>query len=302
MTLSRVLRLVVASVAALVLLVDGAQARGSSRNRSNRNNRGRYRLIEGDDDSKTRREEERKKKREEEQRKKEEARKQKEQERKRAQEERKQAAEAKKREAAEKAKEKAAAKAKTKDKGTSEAAARKNDQQKEQEAAQLVEQAEAQFQEGELLPGVALLRQCLDDYGDTDAAKAADARLAQLIDHEKLGPMVLLGEAEELFGAQRYRKAWNKYSELLSRFPDSEQAAEASKRLAEIREGDLLSKTVYTEEELEDARFWLLVGNIHAENERLGEAKAAWRKVVEDFPGCPYAKQAEGQLTATRGS
>jgi len=302
MTLSRVLRLVVASVAALVLLVDGAQARGSSRNRSNRNNRGRYRLIEDDDDSKTRREEERKKKREEEQRKKEEARKQKEQERKRAQEERKQAAEAKKREAAEKAKEKAAAKAKTKDKGTSEAAARKNDQQDEQEAAQLVEQAEAQFQEGELLPGVALLRQCLDDYGDTDAAKAADARLAQLIDHEKLGPMVLLGEAEELFGAQRYRKAWNKYSELLSRFPDSEQAAEASKRLAEIREGDLLSKTVYTEEELEDARFWLLVGNIHAENERLGEAKAAWRKVVEDFPGCPYAKQAEGQLTATRGS
>ncbi len=302
MTLLRVLRLVVASVAALVLLVDGAQARGSSRNRSNRNNRGRYRLIEDDDDSKTRREEERKKKREEEQRKKEEARKQKEQERKRAQEERKQAAEAKKREAAEKAKEKAAAKAKTKDKGTSEAAARKNDQQDEQEAAQLVEQAEAQFQEGELLPGVALLRQCLDDYGDTDAAKAADARLAQLIDHEKLGPMVLLGEAEELFGAQRYRKAWNKYSELLSRFPDSEQAAEASKRLAEIREGDLLSKTVYTEEELEDARFWLLVGNIHAENERLGEAKAAWRKVVEDFPGCPYAKQAEGQLTATRGS
>jgi len=302
MRLSRVLRLVVASVTVLVLLVDDAEARGSSRNRSNRNRNdgGRYRLIEGDDDSKRRREDERKKKREEEQRKKEETRKQKEEERKRAQEEKKQAAEAKKREAAEKAKERSAAKAKAK--GTPKAAARMNDQQGEQEAAQFVEQAEAQFQEGELLPGVALLRQCLEDYGGTDAAKTADARLAQLLEHEKFGPMVLLGEAEEFFGAQRYRKAWNRYNELLSRFPDSEQGAEASKRLAEIREGDLLSKTVYTGEELEDARFWLLVGNIHAENERLGEAKAAWQRVVEDFPGCPYARKAEGQLTATRGS
>jgi len=302
MRLSRVLRLVVASVTVLVLLVDDAEARGSSRSNRNRNDRGRYRLIEGEDDSKRRREDERKKKREEEQRKKEEARKQKEEERKRAQEEKKQAAEAKKREAAEKAKERSATKAKAKAKGTPKAAARMNDQQGEQEAAQFVEQAEAQFQEGELLPGVALLRQCLEDYGGTDAAKAADARLAQLLEHETFGPMVLLGEAEELFGAQRYRKAWNRYNELLSRFPDSEQGAEASKRLAEIREGDLLSKTVYTEEELEDARFWLLVGNIHAENERLGEAKAAWQRVVEDFPGCPYARKAEGQLTATRGS
>ena len=298
MTLSRVLRLVVASVTVWVLLVDGAEARGSNRNNRNTNNGGRYRLIEGEDDSKTRREEERKKKREEEQRKKEEAKKQKEEERKRAQEEKKQVAEAKKREAAEKAKEKAAPKAK----GTPKAAAKKGDQQGEQEAAQLVEQAEAQFQEGELLPGVALLRQCLEDHGGTDAAKTADARLAQLLEHEKFGPMLLFGEAEELFGAQRYRKAWNKYTELLSRFPDSEQGAEASKRLAEIREGDLLSKTVYTDEELKDARFWLLVGNIHAENERRGEAKAAWQRVVEGFPGCPYAKQAEGQLTATRGS
>ena len=300
MTLSRALRLVVASVTVLVLLVDGAEARGSNRNNRNTNNGGRYRLIEGEDDSKTRREEERKKKREEEQRKKEEAKKQKEEERKRAQEEKKQVAEAKKREAAEKAKEKAAPKAKAK--GTPKAAAKKGDQQGEQEAAQLVEQAEAQFQEGELLPGVALLRQCLEDHGGTDAAKTADARLAQLLEHEKFGPMLLFGEAEELFGAQRYRKAWNKYTELLSRFPDSEQGAEASKRLAEIREGDLLSKTVYTDEELKDARFWLLVGNIHAENERRGEAKAAWQRVVEGFPGCPYAKQAEGQLTATRGS
>ena len=303
MKLSRMLALLVAC-AAVLLLAASAQARSSGRrstgNRNNQDRGGRYRLIEDDKDNKREREQERLKKQEEEKKKKAEEKREKADERKKAQEEKKKAAQAKRQEAAEKAKPKRETAGKAKDKGGK--AVAKKDDTSDQEAAQLHEQAEAQFEKGELLPGVALLRQCIAEHEGSDAAKDAEARLDQLLAHEKFGPMILHGEAEALFAAQRYRKALNKFGELVTAFPGSEQAAAAAKRLAEIREGDLLSKTVYTDEELKDARFWLLVGNIHRENERVGEAQAAWRKVAEDFPGSPFAKHAEGKLTVTRGS
>lgn len=300
MSLCRLRCSLVLAIAFLMVGAVSAEAR-SSRRRSdrNRNDRGRYRLIEGEDNRKDRREEERRKEREEERRRKEEEKKRQAEERKREAQEKKKAEQARKQAELQRQKtEREAAKARKPER----AAAKKDTEQNGQEAAKLYEEAEAQFAEGELLPGVALLRECIDEYEGTDGAKDAEARLTQLIEHEQTGPAILLGEAEELFGAQRYRHAHNKYNELLTRFPDSEQAAEAHQRLAEIREGDLLSKTVYTDEELEDARFWLLVGNIHHENERLGQAKDAWLRVIEQFPGCPYAQQAEAKIVETRGS
>ena len=53
---------------------------------------------------------------------------------------------------------------------------------------------------------------------------------------------------------------------------------------------------MYTEEELEDARLWFLAGSIHLENGRETEAKHSWRRVVEFYPGSPYAKRAESKL------
>ena len=305
MGLSRTVRLLFACGAALVLLAAAAEARGSRRrstNNRNNNRGGRYRLIDGEEDSQRKREEERRKKQEEEKKKKEEARRKQIEERKKAQEEKKKAAEEKKKAAAEQAKAKREARTAAKATGGKATAAKKSDDKSDEEAAKLYEEAEAAFEKGDLMPGVALLRQCIAEGDGTDAAKDAEARLDQLLGMQPYGPMIYLGEAEELFAGQRYRRAFNKFNELVTRYPDSEQAAEAQKRLAEIREGDLLSKTVYTDEELKDARFWLLVGNIHGENDRSGEAKAAWRKVVEDFPGCPYAKQAEEKLAAVRGS
>ncbi len=306
MRMPRVVAVLALCAAALAVLACPAAARGARRSNNNNNRRntegGRYRIISGDRET----DQDRRKRQQEEKRAKEQEQREAEREQKRAQQEKKKAAEQAKRDAAQQAKQRLAAKAKTtrtkpKAKGGKAKGAAKDDDQGEAEAAQLCEQAEALFEEGELLPGVALLRQCIGDYGGSDPAKGAETRLAQLLEHEKLGPMILHGEGEELFGSQRYRRAWSKFGELLDKFPDCEQAAAAAGRLAEIREGDLLSKTVYTDEELEDARFWLLVGNIHSENRRAGDALAAWRRVIEQFPGCPYAEQAEGKLVAARG-
>jgi TolA-binding protein len=169
----------------------------------------------------------------------------------------------------------------------------------EQDAAKLCDQAEKKFAEGKMetiLEGASLLQKVLDDYGSTEAAGKAEGRLEQLLAMPDLGSKILLAQANELFGAQRYRKAQNKFTELLDAFPDSPEAAEAKARLAEIRNGNLLEKTVYTEKELEDARLWLLAGNIHQENSRPGDAVSAWRKVTEQFPGCRYAKEAGEHL------
>lgn len=302
MRFSRLSSFLVVCGSALLLLAASVDARGSRNNNRNNNSNnsrgGRYRLIDDEADPRKKREEERKKKEEETQRKKEEQQKKKE-EAARKKAEAKQKQQEAQRKAAEQAKPRAEAKKKAK--GGEKAVAKKDDKSDEG-AGKLYEEAEGQFEEGQLLPGVALLRQCMEEFEGTEAAKQAEARLNQLLGMEPHGAMILHGEAEELFAGQRYRRALNKYNELLAQWPNSEQAAEAKKRVAEIREGDLLSKTVYSDEELKDARFWLLVGNIHHENARGGEASSAWRKVVEDYPGSPYAKHAEAKLAAVRGS
>jgi colicin import membrane protein len=170
---------------------------------------------------------------------------------------------------------------------------------KEAEAAKLCDQAEAKFADGKLesvLEGTQLLRQTINEFPGTEAAARAETRLEQLLANEAVGPAILAAEANGYFTAQRYRKAQNAYQELLQRFPNCEQAAEANQRLAEIRDGDLLSKTAYTQEELADARLWFLAGSIHLENARLADALSAWRKVIEDYPGCRYATEAAGRL------
>jgi len=176
----------------------------------------------------------------------------------------------------------------------------KTDEALEQEAAKLREKADAALGKGELLPCVKLYRQVLEEYDGTEAAKAAQQQLDLLLGTEPYGPMILAADADELFGAQRYRRAQNKYRELVQRFPTSEQATAARARLAEIVEKDLLSKSVYTEEELEDARLWFLAANIHLENGRRTEAASAYRKVIEDYPGCRFAAMAQERLPQAR--
>jgi len=302
----RVLGFLLGFIAALGLLVGTAEAR-SSRRRSNGDRRGYRRegLIS------RRSTEERERERQKDRRKAQEETRERAQERKKELLERKKAQEAKRKERAQQLRKEQQAKQKGRTKRTRTAqrtgkstgrAATKSDDAREKEAANLRQQAEAHFAKGELMPGVKLLRQMVEEYGGTQAAEGAEARLAQLIETEPFGQMILLEEGNEFFAAQRYRRAYNKYSALVERFPDSEQAAEARKRLEEIREGDLLSKSVYTPEELEDARFWLLVGNIRLENGRRQEAAAAYRTVIEEYPGCPYAQSAQEKLAAATKS
>jgi len=185
------------------------------------------------------------------------------------------------------------------------APAKKDDDAREQEAQKLRDQADKEFDKGTeegLLAGAKLLRQVLDGFDGTDAAASAQQQLDLLLSDEKLGPMILLAEAQEEFDAMHYRKARNKYKALLARFPKTEQGAEAKAKLAEIDANDLVRKSVYTDEELEDARLWLLSGNIHLENGRKPEAAAAYRRVIEEYPGCRFALMAEEKLPAARGS
>lgn len=180
----------------------------------------------------------------------------------------------------------------------------KADDALEQEAARLLAQANASFDQGTeagLLAGARTLREILANYDGTAAAAKAKEHLELLLKHQEYGPMILLAAAQEEFDAQHYRKARNKFQELLARFPNSAQAAEARAKLEEIEKNDLLKKTVYTDEELEDARLWFLAGNIHLENGRKAEAASAYRRVIEEYPGCRYAVMAEEKLPGTRG-
>ncbi|MBM4038350.1 MAG: tetratricopeptide repeat protein [Planctomycetes bacterium] len=288
-------------VAAFALFAPSAQAR-SSRNSSGRYGE-KYRLIEGDSDDAR----ERERKREEERRKREE-----EAAKKKAEAEAKKKADDAKRTAAAKPAAPAKPPAPAKPKPTTAArkpskpgTGAKTDDAREAEAAKLREQADKEFEKGNeegLLAGAQLLRQILTDYDGTDAAASAQQQMDLLLADEQLGPIILLAEAQEEFDAQHYRKARNKFQALVQRYPKSEQAAAARARLAEIERDDLLKKTVYTEEELEEARLWFLAGNIHLENGRKGEAAAAYRRVVEEYPGCRYAVLSEEKLPSAQGS
>ncbi len=181
----------------------------------------------------------------------------------------------------------------------------KTDEAREAEATKLLEQANAAFDQGTeqgLLTGVKSVRQILAEYEGTGAAAKAQEQLDLLLKNQDYGPMILLAEAQEEFDAQHYRKARNKFQELVQRFPNSAQAADGRARLEEIEKNDLLKKTVYTDEELEDARLWLLAGNIHLENGRKSDAASAYRRVIEEYPGCRFAVLAEEKLPTTRGS
>jgi len=272
--------------------------RSSSRSYGSRDSRsgGRYRVIDDQDES------EREQKAKEQAQKREEEKKAKAEEKKKAQEEKKAEAEAKK-QALEAKRQEALAKASQTPKtpaAKGEASSKADAEAKEKEAAALLAKAKEQFDNGELMGGVALLRQAIAEFGGAPSAESAERQLGYLMGQDQYGPAILLAEAEESFQAERYRRAQNEYIALLEKFPQSEQAAEAQKRLAEIQAGDLLSKTKYTEEELEDARLWLLAGNIHLENGRRTDALASYRKAIEGYPGCPYAQQAEGKVAALR--
>lgn len=281
------LRILLATVGLLWLAADTASALTRRRRDRDNDRGGRHRVIGEEDDDRDRREEERKKEREERRKAREKAR----QERERKEEEERKAREARReerRKQAQKEAEEAAARRR-------EAAAERKAEAKarEKEAAKLYGEAEAQLNEGNLLPGVKLLRQAVEEYPATPAADQAEQWLQHLMDQPQWGARIFLQEAEQAFEAQRYRRAQNRYLTLLERYPKSEQADAAKERLAEIEENDLLSKTKYTEEELEEARLWFLAGNIHLENGRRQEARAAYRKAIENYPGCRYAKQAE---------
>ncbi len=179
----------------------------------------------------------------------------------------------------------------------------KTNDAREQEATRLMAQATAELGKGTeegLLAGAELLREILAAYGGTDAAAIARQQLDLLLGDPKLGPMILLAEAQAEFDAMRYRKARNRFQTLAERYPDSEQAATARERLAEIERDGLLKKSLYTDEELEDARLWFLAGNIHLENGRKAEAASAYRRVIEEYPGCRFATLAEEKLPDTR--
>jgi TolA-binding protein len=301
MTASRLVTVLALALSALWLLADSAAARSSSSShRSSRSSNdrsgsdygGRHRVIEDID------QEEAQKKKEEEAKKQTEERKQKEDEKQKAAEEKKHQAEEKKKALQAKLKERTAPKATATAKKTDKPAslAKKTDAADEQKATQLLTQAGEKFEAGELMPGVVLLRQVIEEGGGTAAAEEARRWLDYLLSLEQHGPVILLADAEDAFNAQRYRKAQNLYSSLIEKFPKGEQSDAARKRLAEIEAGDLLSKTAYTKEELEDARLWLLAGNIHLENGRRDEALAAYRRAIEDYPGCPYAQQAAAKV------
>ncbi|MFP4057480.1 MAG: hypothetical protein ACLF0G_11480 [Candidatus Brocadiia bacterium] len=292
MKLPRLLVAALAGVLALSSLAAHAQARGRGRYE-----RGERRGLISGKTTQERQREERERQREEQRRKAEELREKREEERRAKAEKRKAEAQARALAAqkAQAARSQRPAARKPARKGGD---AAKDDEAAEKEAAQLLEEAEKQFAENQLVPGVQTLREVLADYGTTAAARAAQARLDQLMALESLGPAILLGEGHAFFDESRYHRALTKYAEVLERFPESDQAAEARARIQQIREEDLLSQTVYTPEELEDARLWLLVGNIHLENDRAAQAKSAYRKVLEHYPGCRYAEEAEEQLEA----
>jgi len=308
MRMTRLAATLVFSSAVLALAVSPAQARSSRTNRNR--DTGPYRLIDRDDDAA-------RKKKEDERKKQAEERKRIQDERRKQQDDARKALEAQRKASVEKAKQaqqarQKAAQAKAKAKATKKVAARKGGKkagkggktptgdEREEEAATLREDADKAFDKGELLPGVKLLRQIVDEYGGTDAEKSAESQLDLLLSQEPFGPMILLGEGEERFGEMRYRCARNKFAALVQRFPRSEQAEAGRKRLDEIRDNDLLSKSLYTDEEIEDARLWFLAGSIHLENGRRGEAVSAYRRVIEEYPGCRFAKMAEEKLAAAQ--
>jgi len=301
----------VVGVLALVVAAPSAALARSSRRTDRRNDnryRGPYRLISGQrgDDKKRQQQEEQKRKKllEEQKRLMEERQRQREEAIKRLEEMRKRALEAQKK-AAQSTARKPQPKKSTAAEKQGPGAQSQSAEEREQEAQQLVDEAFGQLQKGEpdaLVSAAKALRQVVNDYGGTPAAVKAEAQLDLLLTTEPFGPIILLGEGEEMFSAQRYRCAQNKYRALLQRFPDSEQAAKARERLAEIKENDLLSKSVYTDEELEDARLWFLAGSIHLQNGRRNEAIAAFRKVAEEYPGSRYAVMAKEKLETIRGS
>ena len=306
MRMTRLAATLVFSSAVLALLVSPAQARSSRTNRNR--DTGPYRLIDRDDDAA-------RKKKEDERKKQAEERKRIQDERRKQQDDARKALEAQRKASVEKAKQAQQARqkaAQAKAKATKKVAARKGGKkagkggktptgdEREEEAATLREDADKAFDKGELLPGVKLLRQIVDEYGGTDAEKSAESQLDLLLSQEPFGPMILLGEGEERFGEMRYRCARNKFAALVQRFPRSEQAEAGRKRLDEIRDNDLLSKSLYTDEEIEDARLWFLAGSIHLENGRRGEAVSAYRRVIEEYPGCRFAKMAEEKLAAAQ--
>lgn len=300
MTFLRPLAFLWALVGAFALLEATAQARSSRNNRNDRYG-GTSRLISGDSTDKAERErqrdEERKKKEEERNTKKDDTTKK---------PAAKPAAPAKPTTVA-----KPAAPAKPKPTATATrkpgkpGTGAKTDDAREQEATKLREQADKALDKGDeagLLAGATLLRQVAADYDGTEAAASAQQQLDLLLADPKLGPMILLAEAQEEFDAQHYRKARNKFQELVQRFPNAAQAADGRAKLADIETNGLLKKSLYTDEELEDARLWFLAGNIHLENGRKGEAATAYRRVIEEYPGCRYAVLSEEKLPGTQGA
>jgi tetratricopeptide (TPR) repeat protein len=284
------LRTLLVTVGVLWLATDTASAL-TRRRRDNRDYGGRNRVIgDDDDDDRDRREEERKKKAEERREAREKAR----EEQERKEEEQRKAREAQRQERRKQAEQEAKEAAARRQEA---AAERKADAKADEQAAEkLYSEAEAQLNEGNLLPGVKLLRQAAEEYPTTTAGDQAKQWLDYLTTQPEWGSRILFQEAEEAFDAQRYRQAQNRYLTLLEQYPQGEQAKAAKERLAEIETNDLLSKTKYTEEELEEARLWFLAGNIHLENGRRQEARAAYRTTIENYPGCRYAKQAEEKV------
>lgn len=151
---------------------------------------------------------------------------------------------------------------------------------------------------GETDKAAEALTEITEKFGGAPVAKLAQHKLLVLDEEPGVAAAWLLNRAKMFAKKNRMDIARPMLEEVIDHYGDTDAARAARTFLAE-QDQKAAAVQMSREQELA-ARKWLIIGDIHAANGRLAEAKGSYELVVEQFGDSPFAVTALGKIEALR--
>lgn len=162
-----------------------------------------------------------------------------------------------------------------------------------QVAQKALETALQKEADGDIMGAMDSLGNVRATYSGTPEADQARTRLAALARDPRIACERAFRNAQRYEKSKQMYRALKAYELIASRYEGMPLAAKAAERVQSIRSDKELMESLLGEEETRSARGWVIIGNIHALNNRPEAAKKYYGMVLDRYPDSKYARQAE---------
>ncbi|MEN8148495.1 MAG: tetratricopeptide repeat protein [Planctomycetota bacterium] len=169
-----------------------------------------------------------------------------------------------------------------------------------------LEEALAKVDEDPLAAMIAL-EAVIENYAGTETAREARKKLSELKKRKDVKKLLgklkkekeataKIADAEELVEAGEYTRAIAALKSIARKYRGTKAAETATARVAELEGDPEIAKKIEAAEAEKFSERCLRMGRNYATNGMTDKAKAEFRKVIDKYPGTPWAEEAKKEI------